>query len=90
MGLLEVRDLSLDVPGRQLLTDVSFEAEEGSCLAVVGPSGSGKTSLLNCICGIATPNSGSVFIDGVEITRLGLAKTGGISTSANWDSLSIW
>lgn len=67
-------NLTLDVPGRRLLNEVSFAAEGGECVAVMGPSGSGKTSLLNCLCGIVTPLSGSVWVDGVELTGLGLSK----------------
>ena len=74
MGRLEVRDLSIDVPGRRLLDEVSFAANAGECLAFMGPSGSGKTSLLHCICGISVPASGSVWIDGMELTSLSSAK----------------
>ncbi len=71
---LEVSDLSLDVPGRRLLDGASVEAEAGECLAVMGPSGSGKTSLLNCLCGIMTPTSGSVWVNGTEVTGLKPSK----------------
>lgn len=74
MKRLEVIDLSLEVPGRRLLDEVGFEAKAGECLAVMGPSGSGKTSLLNCLCGIATPSGGSVRINGMELTGLGPSK----------------
>lgn len=70
MGRLWVDRLSLEVPGRQLLSDASFAVDSGECVAVVGPSGVGKTSLLNCAAGIETPTSGSVSVDGVEISRL--------------------
>lgn len=71
---LEVRNLTLDVPGRRLLNGIGFAGRAGECLAVMGPSGSGKTSLLNCLCGIATLTAGSVQVDGVELTSLGLSK----------------
>lgn len=74
MGQLKVTDISLDVPGRRLLDGVNLEARAGECLAIMGPSGSGKTSLLNCLCGITKPSSGSVRIEGVELTDLSLAK----------------
>lgn len=74
MGRLEVSNLSLDVPGRRLLKGVSLAGEAGECLAVMGPSGAGKTSLLNCLCGIAAPSGGSVWVDGVELTALGPSK----------------
>src|ERR1700736_4774152 len=52
-----VRDISFDVPSRQFV-------------AVMGPSGSGKSTLLGLIAGLDAPTSGSVLIDGVDITLL--------------------
>ena len=71
MSRLHVINLSLDVPGRRLLNNITFEAAAGTCLAIMGPSGSGKTSLLNCLCGITTPTAGTVRVGDVEVTRLG-------------------
>ena len=73
-GRLEVGNLSLDVPRRRLLNGVSLVVGSGECLALVGPSGSGKTSLLNCLCGINSPTSGSVQVNGVDLTGLRLSK----------------
>jgi len=47
-----------------------FALQSAEQVALVGSSGSGKTTLLNVIAGITTPDSGSVEIDGVDITRL--------------------
>lgn len=74
MGRLIVKNLSLDVPGRQLLDEIDFEAEAGECTAIVGPSGSGKTSLLNCMSGITKPTTGSVWIGETQLTALKMAK----------------
>ncbi len=51
----------LDVP--------HFEVRKGEQMALIGPSGCGKTTLLHIIAGITRPDSGQVFLDGVEITR---------------------
>src|SRR5256885_6052530 len=52
-----IRDMSFDVPSRQFV-------------AIMGPSGSGKSTLLGLIAGLDAPTSGSIMIDGVEITSL--------------------
>lgn len=70
MSRIEVSDLLLNVPGRRLLSEVTLTAEAGECIAIMGPSGSGKTSLLNCLSGIAKPTSGTVCVNGVDVTRL--------------------
>ena len=55
----------------QALRGVSLTAEPGEVVAVRGRSGSGKTSLLNIIGGLDRPDSGTVHLDGVEVTALG-------------------
>ncbi|MGH2343996.1 MAG: ABC transporter ATP-binding protein [Chloroflexota bacterium] len=52
------------------LRKVTFEVSSGSLVAVTGRSGSGKTTLLNLIGGIDTPSSGTILLDGRDITRL--------------------
>jgi len=52
------------------LRSVELAAEFGEMLYIVGPSGSGKTTLLSVLSGILRPNSGSVFVEGVDIWSL--------------------
>jgi putative ABC transport system ATP-binding protein len=72
--MLIVRDLEKTYlsGGRPLtvLRDVDFRIDDGDFVAIVGPSGSGKTTLLGLIAGLDTPTSGSVRLDGTELTRL--------------------
>ena len=53
-----------------ILHPLTLEIERGEFIAVVGPSGSGKSTLLGLIAGLDAPTSGSVYIDGVNITAL--------------------
>jgi len=53
------------------LRNLSMSIERGEKVAVMGPSGSGKSTVLNLICGLDEPTSGSVKIDGIELAKLG-------------------
>jgi putative ABC transport system ATP-binding protein len=72
--MIELRDVSKTVmSGSEPLTilhPLSLEIPRGHFLAIVGPSGSGKSTLLGLLAGLDAPSSGSVSIDGVDITKL--------------------
>jgi putative ABC transport system ATP-binding protein len=53
-----------------ILHPLDLTVPAGQCLAIVGPSGSGKSTLLGLIAGLDAPTSGSILIDGVDITTL--------------------
>ena len=53
-----------------ILHPLDLAVPPGQCLAIVGPSGSGKSTLLGLIAGLDAPTSGSIAIDGVDITTL--------------------
>lgn len=72
--LLSVRDVQKVYGSREAITraldDVSFDICEGELVGVMGPSGSGKSTLLNCISTIDAVTSGSIILNGRDITQL--------------------
>jgi putative ABC transport system ATP-binding protein len=72
--IVQVRDVCMRLPGGgrsvTILDGVTLEVADGEVLAVTGPSGSGKSTLLGLIAGLDRPTSGSIAVDGVDITRL--------------------
>ncbi len=68
---LEVADLSVAGPGseRALLAGVNFSLRAGSSLGIIGPSGAGKSTLARALVGILPPLSGSVRLDGAELSQ---------------------
>src|SRR5947209_6844638 len=54
----------------QIIRDITFEVPARQCVAIMGPSGSGKSTLLGLIAGLDWPSSGSILLDGEDITKL--------------------
>jgi len=55
--------------GMVALKDVDLSIHRGEIFALLGPNGAGKTTLINIVCGIVTPTSGIVTVDGYDIQR---------------------
>ena len=71
MAEIAFRRLSKHFPGGVLaLRDLELSIAPGEFLVVLGPSGSGKTTLLRLIAGLESPDSGAVWIDGRNVTRI--------------------
>jgi putative ABC transport system ATP-binding protein len=72
--VISVRDLVKNFKlGRETIAavnGVSFQVDGGEMVSIVGPSGSGKSTLLGLIGGLDSPTSGSIAIDGVEISAM--------------------
>ena len=76
MALLEAKNIRKVYATRfggnqvQALTDVSFTVDEGEYVAIMGESGSGKTTLLNILAALDRPTSGTVLLDGKDISTI--------------------
>ena len=67
---LRIENLSKSFGETAALQNVSLRIQPGQFYGLFGPSGAGKTTLLRCVAGLETPDSGSVRIDGEDITRM--------------------
>jgi putative ABC transport system ATP-binding protein len=74
MSILEVRDLSkiIDTGTHrvEILHGINLDVPAGQFVAIMGASGSGKSTLLGLLAGLDTPTSGSIVLDGADVTRL--------------------
>jgi len=82
-SIFSCSDVSLDLGGRNVLRDISFDMKAGEVLGIIGPNGAGKTSLLEILSGRYVPKTGRIQCHGQDITalplfaraRLGIGRT---------------
>lgn len=81
--VLETKGLTKSFGGLTAVNNVSLSVSAGSAFAVIGPNGAGKSTLLNLLSGLMAPSSGSIALNGTDITKgaahllrgLGMART---------------
>lgn len=67
-GALRAEGISLSFSGLQVLREIDLELERREALGLIGPNGAGKTTLVNVLSGFQEPDSGTVTLDGVNVT----------------------
>lgn len=68
--MIKVTNLSKSFGSQKVLEDVNFEARDARRVLILGKSGSGKSVFLKCILGLLTPDTGKVFVDEADATKL--------------------
>ena len=69
--VIEFRNVCFSYPdGEEILRNVSFQIKQGEKVAIVGNNGEGKSTIFKLICGLYTPNAGSIFVNGVNLKKI--------------------
>ena len=68
MTVIKVEKLSKKIKDREILRNISFEINDGECVALIGPNGAGKTTLIDCLLGDKFMSSGQIAIQGFAPT----------------------
>lgn len=97
---IEVTGIKKAYARKKVLTNISFSAEAGSCVAILGSNGSGKSTLLSILAGVRRADGGSFFYQGIDLLRhpglipraLGYVPQGDpLMEELNaWDNLRMW
>ena len=69
--MISVRDLHKSFGDNEVLRGINYEIDKGEKIVIIGASGSGKSTFLRCLNLLETPTSGSIFVEGEEITAPG-------------------
>lgn len=75
MTVIKVEKLSKKIKDKEILRNISFEINDGECVALIGPNGAGKTTLLDCLLGDKLVTSGQISIQGFPVTSSKLDYT---------------
>lgn len=87
---LSAQFVNLSFGGAQVLMDVSFEVQRGEILAMIGPNGAGKTSMLNCLNNFYRPDSGRIYFEGHEITRLQPYRIAQLGIARTFQNIALY
>ena len=68
MTVIKVEKLSKKIKDKEILRNISFEINDGECVALIGPNGAGKTTLIDCLLGDKFVSSGQIAIQGFAPT----------------------
>ena len=69
--MIEIRNLTKSFGTLEVLKGVNLRIDDGEVVAIIGPSGSGKSTILRCINLLEVPTSGTILVDGVDVTAPG-------------------
>ena len=95
--VVEIKNLTKSFGDHVVLNDVSLSVSEGENLVVFGQSGTGKSVLLKCMVGLLVPDSGEIYIDGINVLELDQKKLNDVRKNlgflfqgaALYDSMSV-
>lgn len=69
--IIDVKKISFSYrESKKILKDIDFQIHSGQLVSLLGPNGVGKSTLLNCICGLLNPSSGTIQLCGQDISKV--------------------
>jgi branched-chain amino acid transport system ATP-binding protein len=89
MSVLETRACSIRFGGVQAARDVSIKIGEWEIVGIIGPNGAGKTTTFNMITGFYTPNDGTVWFRGRDVTGLGVDQRTALGMGRTFQNVGL-
>src|SRR2546428_14098550 len=87
---LEIRGVSKSFGGVQAVSRVSVDVQKGQILSIIGPNGAGKTTLLNCISSVFHPESGTIVLEGQDLTRPSPARVAARGIARTFQNIPLF
>ena len=70
MEVLKLKNISKSIENKQIIKEISFNISKGQIVGLLGPNGAGKTTIFYSILGLIKIDSGEVFLDGKNVTKI--------------------
>ena len=70
MNMLDVSNLSISFGGLKAVSEFNLTIKKGQLYGLIGPNGAGKTTIFNMLTGVYKPDTGSIILDGLNLTKL--------------------
>ncbi|KHL18067.1 UNVERIFIED_CONTAM: branched-chain amino acid ABC transporter substrate-binding protein, partial [Mumia flava] len=86
---LALHGIGLRIGAATILDGVDLTVDTGSMVGIIGPNGAGKTTLFNVVSGLARPTTGSVELDGRDITGLSVQRRARAGLGRTFQTLSL-
>jgi branched-chain amino acid transport system ATP-binding protein len=90
MSMLSVQDLTIKWGGVTAVKDLSFEVMPKEIFSIIGPNGAGKTTTLNMISRLYQPSSGSIRLNGADITRSAAHEVAGMGMARTFQNIELF
>jgi branched-chain amino acid transport system ATP-binding protein len=87
---LEVSDVTVTFGGHRALDGAGLTAHPGTITGLIGPNGAGKSTLFDVICGLRRPVTGTVMLDGKDVTRIGPARRASHGMARTFQRLELF
>ena len=81
--MIEIKDIEFGYRSKNILHNISFDMNEGHCIAILGVNGAGKSTLIKCLNRINPVHKGAVMIENSNILQIHLTLERRIQSAAN-------
>lgn len=89
-NILEVRDVAVYYGGVKAVDGVTFSVKKGQVQGLIGPNGAGKSTVIDAITGRRRVNAGQVFLNGQDVTRLGVLERRRLGLARSFQKTSVF
>ena len=72
MRILTIKNIEKNYGKKSVIKNISLEIKQGQVIGLLGPNGAGKTTCFYIIVGLVAVDSGNIFLDGVDITKMAM------------------